>query len=90
MPHKRHMRGGKRWGKLYPPPDGDNTLIPRQFACSIAPDPIAFLLPIGHQQATPLGLKDTSPAGNLLGRARFARHDELARTVPTVLDSLRA
>ena len=48
-----------------------------------APDPIAFLLPIGHQRATHSAYR-TSLRENLLGRALFERHDELARTVPTV------
>ena len=40
------------WQKPFPPLRDETRLIPRQFACAIAPDPIAFLLPIGHQQAT--------------------------------------
>ena len=48
-----------------------------------APDPIAFLLPYGHQRATHSAYR-TSKRENLLGRALFEHHDELARTVPTV------
>ena len=62
----------------------DKRLIPRQFACAFAPDPIAFLLPIGHQRAT-CSVSRTHRCGKTywVGRSR-ERHDELARTVPTV------
>ena len=49
---KTYIRWQKGWQKPFPPLADDKTLIPRQFACAIAPDPIAFLLPIGQQRAT--------------------------------------
>ena len=47
-----YIRWQKGWQKPFPPLRDDKTLIPRQFAMRFAPDPIAFLLPIGHQRAT--------------------------------------
>src|ERR1019366_1767571 len=78
-----HMRRGKRWGKLFPPPDDHSTLIPRQFACSIEPDPMRSLPPMGRRQA-PRPAYRTALREIVLGRALFESHDELARTVPTV------
>src|ERR1700733_7223851 len=72
-----------RWQKPFPPPGGHNTLIPRQFACAIAPDPIAFLLPTGHQRATHSAYRTSLGKTYWVGRSG-ERHDELARTVPTV------
>ena len=75
-----HIGWHMRWGTAFPPSDTHNTLIPRQFACVITPDPIAFLLPNGHQRATRAGHTDTDAAGKPIGSGA-PRHDELARTV---------
>src|SRR5271156_5854152 len=76
----RWQNGGQ---KPFPPLRDDKTLIPRQFAMRYAPDPIAFLLPIGHQRATHSAYRTSLGKTYWVGRAQ-ARHDELARTVPTV------
>ena len=80
MRRRWHIGWHIRWGTTFPPPGGHNTLIPRQFACVITPDPIAFLLPNGHQRATRAGHTDTDAAGKPIGSGA-PRHDELARTV---------
>ena len=46
----------------------ENTTLPRQFACSIEPDPMRFLLPIGHQRATRPAYR-TALRETALGRA---------------------
>ena len=61
-----YIRWHKGWQKPFPPLRDDKRLIPRQFACAIAPDPIAFLLPIGHQRAHLLRLSDVA-AGKPIG-----------------------
>ncbi len=71
---------GKRWGKPFTPPGDDKALIPRQFACAIAPDPICFLAPNGRQRATRAAYR--TPLGKAYWVGRLQRHDELARTTP--------
>jgi hypothetical protein len=83
MPPEDYIRWHIRWQKPFPPSGSHNTLIPRQFACAIAPDPIAFLLPTGHQQATHAAYRTSLGKTYWVGRSG-ERHDELARTVPTV------